>query len=224
MKRGKRVGLLGGTFDPPHLAHLAAAAAARRDLELDEVWFVPAARPPHKRARRLSPAATRLALLRRALAGLSGFRVLPLELGRRGPSYTVDTLEQLRRRHPRHEWWLVVGADMLADLPNWRDPERVVQLAGIAAVPRPGTAARRPRGLPAARLRIVDAPALAISSTDLRGRVARGASIRFLVPEAVERYVLRQGLYRARNPRSATRPAGSRRRPPAGSHGGSRRG
>jgi nicotinate-nucleotide adenylyltransferase len=203
VRRGKRVGLLGGTFDPPHLAHLAAAAAARHDLELDEVWFVPAARPPHKRSRRLSPARTRLALLRCALAGLAGFRILPLELGRRGPSYTVDTLEELRRRHPRHEWWLVVGADMLADLPNWRDPERVVELAGIAVVPRPGTPARRPRGLRAACVRIVDAPALEISSTDLRARVARGASIRFLVPAAVERYVRRHGLYRAPGGRRA---------------------
>jgi len=196
VRRGKRIGLLGGTFDPPHLAHLAAAAAARQDLGLDEVWFVPAARPPHKRGRRLSPAATRLALLRRALAGVAGFRVLPLELARRGPSYTVDTLEELRRRHPAHEWWLVVGADMLADLPNWRAPRRVVELAGVAAVPRPGTPARRPRGVPAARLRVVDAPTLAISSTELRARVARGASIRFLVPAAVERYVRRHGLYR----------------------------
>jgi nicotinate-nucleotide adenylyltransferase len=202
MRRGRRIGLLGGTFDPPHVAHLAAAAAARRDLGLDEVWFVPAARPPHKRGRRLSPAAVRLTLLRRALAGLEGFRILPLELARRGPSYTVDTLEELRRRHPAHEWWLVVGADMLADLPNWRDPARVVQLAGVAAVPRPGTPARRPPGVPAARLRVVDAPALAVSSTELRARVARGASIRFLVPDAVERYVLRHGLYGARARRS----------------------
>jgi nicotinate-nucleotide adenylyltransferase len=212
VKRGKRIGLMGGTFDPPHVAHLAAAAAARADLGLDEVWFVPAGQPPHKRGRRLSPARTRLALLRRALAGLPGFRVLALELERGGPSYTVDTLERLHRRHPGHEWWLVVGADMLADLPNWRDPQRVLALARVAAVPRPGAPVRTPRGLDAARVRVVDAPALPVSSTDLRSRVARGASIRFLVPEAVERYVRRQGLYRGGAARAAARPAERARR------------
>jgi nicotinate-nucleotide adenylyltransferase len=210
VRAGARVGLLGGTFDPPHVAHLAAAAAARRELELDAVWFVPAGRPPHKPGRAVSPAATRLALLRRALAGLEGFRIQPLELERRGPSFTVDTLETLSRRHPGHQWWLIVGTDMLADLPHWRRPARVLELAGIAAVPRPGHPGRWPRGLARGRFRLLDAPALDLSSSDLRARVARGASIRFLTPDAVERYVRRVGLYAA-PARGARASAGARR-------------
>ena len=192
----RRIGLFGGTFDPPHLAHLAAAAGAARDLDLSEVWFVPAGSPPHKRRRRVSPKRVRLALLEAALQGQRGFRAVTHELRRRGPSYTVDTLERLRRAHPNVEWWLVVGTDMLADLPNWRRPERVLELAGIAAVPRPGRRARWPAGLARGRFRVIDLPALAISSTDLRARVARGAAIRYLVLPTVERLIGRLRLYR----------------------------
>jgi nicotinate-nucleotide adenylyltransferase len=191
----RRIGLLGGTFDPPHVAHLAAAAAARRDLDLSEVWFVPAGNPPHKRGRAVSPKRVRLALLEAALRGQRGFRAVTDELERRGPSYTVDTLERLRRSHPHVEWWLVVGTDMLADLPNWRRPERVLELAGIAAVPRPGHRPRWPRGLNRRRFRVIDMPELSISSTDLRLRARRGASLGWLVPPAVERAIRRNKLY-----------------------------
>jgi nicotinate-nucleotide adenylyltransferase len=201
---------MGGTFDPPHCAHLAAAAAARHDLSLDEVWFVPAGVPPHKRRKSMTPSRIRLALLRSALRGLEGFRALALEIRRPGPSYTVDTLERLRDRYPDTDWWLVVGTDMLADLPSWRRPGRVLDLAGIAAVPRPGFAARWPRGLPRGRFHVVDAPALDLSSSDLRARVARGASIRFLVPAAVERTVRRHRLYASPGPERAARPAAAR--------------
>jgi nicotinate-nucleotide adenylyltransferase len=194
----RRIGLLGGTFDPPHLAHLAAAAAARHDLDLSEVWFVPAGQPPHKRAGVVSPKRVRLALLEAALRGERGFRTVTDELHRRGPSYTVDTLERLRRAHPHVEWWLVVGTDMLADLPNWRRPERVLELAGIAAVPRPGHRARWPRGLRRRRFAVVDMPELSISSTELRARARRGASLGYLVPPAVERLIRRRGLYGSR--------------------------
>ncbi|HEV8479485.1 MAG TPA: nicotinate-nucleotide adenylyltransferase [Candidatus Eisenbacteria bacterium] len=193
----RRIGILGGTFDPPHLAHLAAAEAARQDLDLDEVWFVPAGAPPHKRARRVSPKRVRLALLRAALAGTRGFRTRVDEVERRGTSYTVDTLERLNGAHPDVEWWLVIGTDMLADLPNWRRPERVLELAGVAAVPRPGFAARWPRRLRRRRFRVVDMPELSISSTDLRARARRGASIRYLVPLGVERLIRRRKLYGA---------------------------
>jgi nicotinate-nucleotide adenylyltransferase len=196
-----RIGLLGGTFDPPHVAHLVLAEAARRDLSLDELWFVPARVPPHKAPDGVSPAPVRLALLRRALRGLAGFRIETIELRRRGPSYTVDTLEALHERRPRVEWWLVVGADMLADLPHWRNPRRVLELAGVAAAPRPGTPLRWPRALPSTRFRALDAPSLDLSSSELRARVARGASIRFLVPDGVERAVRARHLYtRARGP------------------------
>jgi nicotinate-nucleotide adenylyltransferase len=206
----KRIGVLGGTFDPPHVAHLVLAEAARESLDLDQVWFIPAGRPPHKRDQRLSPAKVRMGLLRRALVGIPGFRALPVEIDRRGPSYTVDTLEILHRRHPGVELWLLVGSDMLRDLPNWRRPRRVLELAGIAAMARPGSPVGWPSKLPRARYLRIDAPRLEISSTELRDRVARGASIRFLVPEAVERSIQRQRLYQPPGRRTRPRRRGKR--------------
>jgi nicotinate-nucleotide adenylyltransferase len=198
VRRPRRIGLFGGTFDPPHWAHLVLAESARSELELDEVWFVPAGQPPHKRGRRISPAATRLRLLERALTGLAGFRVEPLETKRRGASYTVDTLETLHERHPNAEWWLLVGADMLHDLPRWRRPARVLELARLAVMARDGRQLRRPPGLGRLRLRVLRPPRIDLSSTWIRRRVREGRSIRFLVPDAVERYIRRHGLYGGR--------------------------
>jgi len=198
-----RIGVFGGTFDPPHLGHLLLAEAARDRLALDRVLFVPASVPPHKRARAVTPAATRLVLLRAALAG-TGFSISTLELHRPGPSYTVDTLERLGRRHPRARLWLLVGADSLKDLPTWRDPERILALATLAVAARPETSDEPPPSLARFARKFVHLgnPPVAIASTDLRRRVARGQSIRFLVPAAVERRVRALGLYR-RDGRSA---------------------
>jgi nicotinate-nucleotide adenylyltransferase len=193
MKR--RVGLLGGTFDPPHWAHLVLAETARDELELDEVWFLPAGRPPHKRGRRVSPPGVRLALLSAALSGAAGFRIEPLELERPGASFTADTLEVLAARRPEVEWWLLLGADMLADLPRWRRPRRVLELARLAVAERPGHPGVAPRGL-GARFRRLGTPSISLSSSEIRRRVAAGRSIRYLVPEAVERLIRRRRLYR----------------------------
>lgn len=214
--RRRRIGLLGGTFDPPHWAHLVLAECARSELALDEVWFLPAGRPPHKRRRRISPAATRLSLLERALRGLPGFRLEPLETERGRPSYTADTLETLQARHPRVEWWLLVGGDMLADLPRWRRPARVLELARVAVMDRTGAGSGWPAALGQPRLRVLHTPRLDLSSTLIRRRVREGRSIRFLVPDAVDRYIRRQRLYgsgaAADRRRSAARPAGGARR------------
>ncbi|MEO6462930.1 MAG: nicotinate-nucleotide adenylyltransferase [Candidatus Eisenbacteria bacterium] len=191
-----RIGVFGGTFDPPHLGHLLLAEAARDRLALDRVLFVPARIPPHKRGRRVTPPAIRLALLRAALAG-TGFSVSTLELDRPGPSYTVDTLERLGARHPRARFWLLVGADSLAELPTWRDPERILALARLAVADRPGAAPPPPSLRHHARrvVHLGNSP-VQIASSDVRRRVARGRSIRFLVPAAVERRVRALGLYR----------------------------
>jgi nicotinate-nucleotide adenylyltransferase len=191
-----RIGVFGGTFDPPHLGHLLLAEAAREGLALDRVLFVPARVPPHKRGRRVTPAATRLELLRAALRG-TGFSVSTLELDRPGPSYTVDTLERIHHRHPRARLYLLVGADSLADLPTWREPARILDLAVLAVAARPG--AGPPPRLPrdqARRVVHLGNPVLDIASSELRDRVARGRSIRFLVPAAVARRVADLGLYR----------------------------
>ena len=192
-----RIGVFGGTFDPPHLGHLLLAESARDRLKLDRVLFVPARVPPHKLSRRVTPPATRLGLLRAALRG-TGFAISTLELGRPGPSYTVDTLERLGRRHPGARLWLLVGADSLADLPTWREPERILSLATLAVAARPEASDRTPPSMARFARRIVHLgnPPVAIASTDLRARVARGRSIRFLVPAAVEKRVDALGLYR----------------------------
>ena len=197
MKRARpgRLGVFGGTFDPPHLGHLLLAECAREALALDRVVFVPARIPPHKAARGVSPADVRVRLLKAALAG-PGFSLSTLELSRPGPSYTVDTLDAMKKRHPGVSLWLLLGADSLHDLATWRDPAGILARARLAVAARPGT---EPGRVPARTLRQVDwlpnVP-VAIASRDLRKRVCHGRSIRFLVPSRVERLVARLGLYR----------------------------
>ena len=194
-----RLGLLGGTFDPPHVGHLLLAEAARERLRLDRVLFIPAHVPPHKRGRPVTPARTRRALLTAALRG-TGFGLSTIELDRPGPSYTVDTLETFTRMHPHARLFLLVGADSLHDLPGWRDPERILALATVAVAARPGTRlAGLTRGMLARHrgaIAFLGNPPVDVSSTRLRARVAAGRSIRFLVPSAVERTIARLGLYR----------------------------
>jgi len=196
----RRIGVFGGTFDPPHVGHLALAERARDQLGLERVVFVPAADPPHKRGRAKTPFAMRLRMTRLAVRGHSGFTVSDLESRRPGPSYTVETLRAMRRRHPDHELVLVLGADSLEDFPGWRDPEDIARLARLAVAPRPvrrraRRRASRPR-VRRGRVTRLNCPVLDVSSSDLRSRARRGESLRYLVPDAVESYVRRHRLYR----------------------------
>jgi nicotinate-nucleotide adenylyltransferase len=200
-----RIGIFGGTFDPVHLGHLNLAEQCREQAGLDQVWFVPAARPPHKQDAPLTPFAQRVEMLALALAGHPAFRIEEMEKDRPGPSYTADTLAELRRRHPDAELFLVLGSDCLPDLPGWRDPGRILDLATLLVVARPhwpvwsteqlraalGLAADRP-----VRLQVVQVPLIDLSSTELRRRVAAGRSLRYLVPRAVECYIENHHLYR----------------------------
>ena len=202
-RRPYRIGVLGGTFDPPHLGHLALAERARDELGLSRVLFVPAADPPHKRTRSKSALSHRLAMTRLAVRGIEGFAVSDVEARRSGPSYTIETLHELQRRHPAAELWLLLGEDSLRDLPSWREPEAIVALARVAVAPRPGSPAkpgstRTLAKLAARRIAWLRAPALDISSSDLRARARRGSSLRILVPDAVVEYVRRHRLYRRR--------------------------
>lgn len=193
----RRIGVFGGTFDPPHHGHLVYAERARVQLELDLVLFVPAGTPPHKRGRRLSPAARRLAMTRRAIAGNPGFAVSTLEVGRAGASYTVDTLRTLRARHARARLFLLMGEDSLRDFPAWREPEAIVALATLVVAPRPAgrspRRARRPRGGDVVWL---EGEPLDISSSGIRAEALAGRPIRYLVPDRVAAYVTRHRLYR----------------------------
>jgi len=193
----RRIGVFGGTFDPPHLGHLVLAEWAWARLRRDRVLLVPAGAPPHKLGRRLSEPAHRLAMTRLAVRGNPALAVADLEARRAGPSFTVDTLGTLRARYPGARLFLLMGADSLADFPTWREPERIARLATlvVAARPRPGAArrARLPRG---ARVVHLDNPLVDISSSALRARARARRPLRYLVPDAVAAYIERQRLYR----------------------------
>jgi nicotinate-nucleotide adenylyltransferase len=192
----RRVGVFGGTFDPPHLGHLAIAAWARDTLGLERVLFVPAGQPPHKRGRKRTPARHRLAMIRLAVRGTPEFRVSTWELDRRGPSFTIDTLEHLARTRGT-ELHLIVGADSLDDFRTWKRPDDILALSRLAVAGRPGSGTRGEAW--ARRTRRVDwigNPLVEISSTLVRERVRAGYSCRYLVPDPVWRYVGQHRLYR----------------------------
>jgi nicotinate-nucleotide adenylyltransferase len=201
---GRRVGVLGGTFDPVHFAHLAIAEAACDELGLDEVVFVPAGHTVHKPVERVSPAEDRLRMLELAVAGNDCFRVDGLEIERGGPSYTVDTLAQLAAHRPDEERYFIVSSEAARDMPGWREPRRILELARVVVVPRLGYASPSQDWLEeqfaglGGRFHFLDAPVLGHSASDIRARVAAGRSIRYLVPEAVEAYIRQHGLYRER--------------------------
>jgi nicotinate-nucleotide adenylyltransferase len=195
-----RLGLFGGTFDPIHLGHLILAEQCRESCALDRVWFVVAGAPPHKRGGR-TPVAHRLEMVRIAIAGHPNFAVSEIEASRPGPHYSVETLESIRREQPNDELFFLIGADSLADLPTWRDPIRIAQLATVVVVNRPGIEEVDPASLPgfgpgSHPLVSVTVPPIGIASTDLRRRLAEGRSIRYQVPRGVEAYIEAQKLYR----------------------------
>ena len=197
-------GILGGTFDPPHHAHLAIAEAARRALGLRGVVFVPARLPPHKLDRDVSDAAERLRMVELAIGGRPGCVVDDLELHRDGPSYTVDTAEALRQKLGTEggDPWFILSVEQLWGLPGWHRPQRLVELVRVAAVPRPGAVAPEEawfeHHFPGAadRFRLLDGPVLGHSSTEIRRLAAAGEPIDHLVPAAVARHIREHGLYR----------------------------
>ena len=198
-----RYGIYGGSFDPIHKGHIAAAAAVRASRGLDRVFLIPAAAPPHKRDGCKAPFADRLEMARLAAAGQPGLEVLDIEGRRPPPSYTVDTVEELRENYPDAEFELLLGADMLADLPTWRRADDLVAEVTVVAFGRPGADPAAARAAFAARLGPgrcvwVEIPQLPAASSDLRERLAAGAdAAAWLAPE-VEAYIRRHGLYRER--------------------------
>jgi nicotinate-nucleotide adenylyltransferase len=197
-----RIGVLGGTFNPPHLGHLVCGQEAHRELSLDRVLLIPARHPPHKPVEAEPGPEHRLELCRLAVAGDERFAVSELELDREGPSYTVDTLSTLNQQAPTDELVLILGGDIAAGLPRWRDPERVLELATVAVAKRRGTPRNEVKDALAGlhgggRAKFFKMPPIGISSTMVRRRVAAGQPIRYFVPEPVREYIERQGLYRA---------------------------
>jgi nicotinate-nucleotide adenylyltransferase len=201
---GRRIGVLGGTFDPPHVGHLWLATLAADALGLERVLFMPAAQPPHKRGQPMSAAEDRLELTGRAIDGDPLFELCTIEMERPGPSYTVDSLIELRARYgPGTSLILVMAADSLVQIDTWRDPERILELAEWAIGPRPGTPMPHAStlterfGAAASRIHRLDGPGLDVSASEIRRRVASGRAIRYLVPPAVEELITLRRLYRA---------------------------
>jgi nicotinate-nucleotide adenylyltransferase len=196
-----RVGVFGGTFDPIHHGHLIAVAELRFALKLDRVALVPNNSPPHKPGIPVSSAVHRLAMLRLATEGVPWLEIDQLELERGGPSFTVDTLAELTIRRPATGLVFLMGEDSLRDLPTWREPGRIVELAELGVATRSGVEleledlyARVPGARD--RVEVVEIPDVSIASRDLRRRVAEGRPIAFQVPRSVERYVTEHRLYR----------------------------
>jgi nicotinate-nucleotide adenylyltransferase len=202
-----RLGIFGGSFDPVHYGHLLLAEHCREQCRLAAVWFVPAAVPPHKQDWNLSAAADRIEMLKLALGGNEKFAVWTGEIDRGGVSYTVDTLEQLQQEDPQRELFFLMGADSLADLPTWRQPKRICELATPVVVRRAGSPAvddavlaqlMSAERLAIARENRVEMPIIDLSASEIRRRVAEGQSIRYRAPRAVEKYIEASGLYRTR--------------------------
>jgi nicotinate-nucleotide adenylyltransferase len=195
----RRIGVMGGTFDPIHHGHLVAAEEARWQFDLDRVVFLPTGQPWQKPVG-VSPAEDRYRMAAIATASNPAFTVSRLEIDHPGPTYTVDSLRRLRAEQPEGtRLFFITGADAVLQLLTWKDPDQVLALAEFLAATRPGfdldSLVDQVPGA-AGRVHRMDIPALAISGSDLRGRVARGAPIRYLVPDEVARYISEHGLYR----------------------------
>jgi nicotinate-nucleotide adenylyltransferase len=199
-----KVALLGGTFNPPHLAHLLCASEAADQLGLDRVILMPVFTPPHKEVPEDPGPEVRLGLCELAIAGDERLEVSRLEIDRGGPSFTVDTLRELNARHPEHELIFIVGGDMAVSLPTWKDPRTVLELATLGVAERSGATRRDITERLTAeygddvsdRLTFFDMPRMDISSSEVRRRVAAGRTIRYLVPDAVADHIAEHGLYR----------------------------
>jgi nicotinate-nucleotide adenylyltransferase len=196
-----RIGILGGSFDPPHLGHLILAEVARDDLDLDRILFVPAGDPPHKQHEAKTPVTQRLTMLERALNGHPGFSISRVDIDRPGPHYTVDMLRLLAQQFPGAELVFLMGGDSFGDLLKWHQPAQVVAQCQLAVMRRPGDDIdihMHDAALPglSGRVVLLDTPLIEISSTLIMERVRLGRSVRYLVPEAVRAYINDYQLYR----------------------------
>ncbi|WP_134766211.1 nicotinate-nucleotide adenylyltransferase [Nocardioides sp. 1609] len=197
MSARRRVGVMGGTFDPIHHGHLVAASEAQSWFDLDEVVFVPTGRPWQKSDRDVSPAEHRYLMTVVATAANPRFRVSRVDIDRDGPTYTIDTLRDLGEQHPDADLFFITGADALGDIFSWRDHERLFDLAHFVGCTRPGADLETTTiaAIPHDRVTLLEVPALAISSTDCRDRQRQGRPVWYLVPDGVVQYITKHGLY-----------------------------
>lgn len=200
MGRVKRLGLLGGTFNPPHLGHLLLGESAREQLGLERVLFLPAGQPPHKEGEPVTAPHHRLAMTRLAIESNPSFEVNTTDIKRPPPHYTSTLLPLIAATYPGHELWLLVGGDSLRDLPTWHHPREVIVHTRLGVLARPGAQydwSHLERAVPGVRAKttILEGPSIAISSTQIRAWATTGRSLRYLLPEPVRAYILREELY-----------------------------
>ncbi len=191
----RKLGIFGGTFNPPHMAHLMAAEGVRDQLKLDKVLFVPAAIPPHKQKENIVPVKHRLEMVRLAIRGNRYFEISDVELHRKGPSYTIDTVREMRRSYPDDELLFIMGIDLLTEFDTWKEPDMILEECRLVAMNRPGfDLAVIDKDL-LMRVELVNVPSVDISSTNIRRRVKSGRSIRYLVTQDVEEYIHGNSIY-----------------------------
>ncbi len=200
--RPARIGLLGGSFDPPHLAHLSLARTALQTLDLDELWWLPAGQPWQKAGRALEAGVHRSAMVRLLIQGEPRFRLDERELRRTGPTYTVDTVRECRAAHPEADFFLILGQDQYGRLDTWRDWPALLQDVTLAVAGRAGEAPAAPAALAVHphRLEVLPLPDIPVSSSALREALARGDEVSLMVGEAVAGYIARHHLYRGQTP------------------------
>ena len=187
----RKVGILGGTFNPPHVGHLIIAEQVRNQLGLEEILFMPSAEPPHKVTKETIAAEHRLSMLEEAVKDNEAFSIEKTEIDRGGKSYTYDTLVQLKKVHPEIEYYFIIGADMAEDLTNWYKIDELIQLVQFVAVNRPNYSLDT-----SYPVIVVDVPSIDLSSSLIRQKVTDGCSIKYLVPQEVENYIESEGLYK----------------------------
>jgi nicotinate-nucleotide adenylyltransferase len=202
----RKIGVMGGTFDPVHHGHLVAASEVADRFDLDEVLFVPTGQPWQKSARSVSPAEDRYLMTVIATASNPRFSTSRVDIDRGGPTYTADTLRDLAATMPDAELFFITGADALSQILSWRKVDELFELAHFVGVTRPGYELGDEH-LPEGSVTLVEVPAMAISSTDCRRRVAEGRPVWYLVPDGVVQYISKRGLYAAEQPVGVSHPA-----------------
>jgi nicotinate-nucleotide adenylyltransferase len=191
----KRIGIFGGSFNPPHVAHLIGAEITREELELDTVIFMPASVPPHKQKMRLPDPKLRLKMVEAAIQDNPSFETSDIELRREGPSYTVDTLHELKRQHPDSQLVLIIGMDNLEIFHSWRSSEEILSLAELGVMVRPGYSKEKVKPELLRHVRFVEIPLLEISGTEIRKRIESGRSVRYMVTDPVLAIIDKEHLY-----------------------------
>lgn len=186
----KKIGILGGTFNPPHIGHLILAKEAQEQLGLDKVFFIPTNNPPHKKNKQLG-SKQRFMMTELAVLGNSKFQVLDLELKRKGKSYTVDTIVELKNKYPKDKFYLVIGSDLARNFKSWKSPEKIKKMVTIIVAKRRGISFRNSK-----EFKQVDITQIELSSSQIRQRLKKGRTIKYLVPKKVESYIKKNNIYK----------------------------